>query len=58
MTTSSSRFVHAVLITLFLAVLPLNNPAEILEEETNVQPVGGVLDDYGDGYGEERYEDY
>ena len=46
MTTSSSRFVHAVLITLFLAVLPLNNPAEILEEETNVQPVGGVLEDY------------
>ena len=46
MTTSSSRFVHAVLITLFLAVLPLNNPAELLEEETNVQPVGGVLEDY------------
>ena len=43
---SSNRFVFAVLISLFLAVVPLNNPVEILQEEEKIQPVGGVLEDY------------
>lgn len=43
---SSSRFVYAVLISLFLAVVPLNNPVEMLQEEGKIQPVGGVLEDY------------
>ena len=46
MTMSSNRFVFAVLISLFLAVVPLNNPVEILQEEEKIQPVGGVLEDY------------
>ena len=43
---SSNRFVFAVLISLFLAVVPLNNPIEMLQEEEKIQPVGGVLEDY------------
>ncbi len=43
---SSNRFVFAVLISLFLAVVPLNNPVEMLQEEEKIQPVGGVLEDY------------
>ena len=43
---SSSRFVYAVLISLFLAVVPLNNPVEMLQEESVIQSVGGVLEDY------------
>ena len=43
---SSNRFVFAVLISLFLAVVPLNNPIEMLQEEDKIQPVGGVLEDY------------
>ena len=43
---SSSRFVYAVLISLFLAVVPLNNPVEMLQEEGKIQSVGGVLEDY------------
>ena len=43
---SSNRFVFAVLISLFLAVVPLNNPVDILQEEEKIQPVGGVLEDY------------
>ena len=43
---SSNRFVFAVLISLFLAVVPLNNPIEMLQEEKKIQPVGGVLEDY------------
>lgn len=43
---SSSRFVFAVLISLFLAVVPLNNPVEMLQEEAKIQSVGGVLEDY------------
>ena len=43
---SSSRFVYAVLISLFLAVVPLNNPVEMLSEENYIQSVGGVLEDY------------
>jgi uncharacterized membrane protein len=46
MTMSSSRFVYAVLISLFLAVVPLNNPVEMLQEEGKIQAVGGVLEDY------------
>ena len=43
---SSNHFVFAVLISLFLAVVPLNNPVEMLQEEEKIQPVGGVLEDY------------
>ena len=43
---SSNRFVFAVLISLFLAVVPLNNPVDILQEGEKIQPVGGVLEDY------------
>ena len=43
---SYTRFVYAVLISLFLAVVPLNNPVEMLQEEGKIQPVGGVLEDY------------
>ena len=43
---SSNRFVCAVLISLFLAVVPLNNPVEILSDEAKIQPVGAALEDY------------
>ena len=43
---SYTRFVYAVLISLFLAVVPLNNPVEMLQEESVIQSVGGVLEDY------------
>ncbi|MGB0329718.1 MAG: hypothetical protein ACPGCU_03775, partial [Candidatus Poseidoniaceae archaeon] len=50
---SSSRFVYAVLISLFLAVVPLNNPVEMLQEENEIQSSGASLEDYelylGDG---------
>ena len=46
MTTSSNGLVYAVLITLFLAVVPLNNTPELLQDEVTVQPAGGVLEDY------------
>ena len=46
MTTSSNGLVYAVLITLFLAVVPLNNTPELLRDEVTVQPAGGVLEDY------------
>ncbi|MEC7260846.1 MAG: hypothetical protein VXV71_00310 [Candidatus Thermoplasmatota archaeon] len=29
-----------------MAVVPLNNPIEMLQEEEKIQPVGGVLEDY------------
>ena len=43
---SSNRFVVAVLISLFLAVVPLNNPVEMLSDATEIQPVGAALEDY------------
>ena len=46
MTMSSNRFVYAVLISLFLAVIPLNNPSELLSENPEIRPVGGLLEDY------------
>lgn len=46
MTMSSNRFVYAVLISLFLAVVPLNNPVELLSEDQEIRPVGGLLEDY------------
>ena len=45
-TMSSNRFVYAVLISLFLAVVPLNNPVELLSEDQEIRPVGGLLEDY------------
>ena len=45
-TMSSNRFVYAVLISLFLAVVPLNNPVELLSEYQEIRPVGGLLEDY------------
>jgi len=46
MTMSSNRFVYAVLIALFIAVLPMNHPVDILPDEDMVQSAGGVLEDY------------
>ncbi len=46
MTMSSNRFVYAVLIALFIAVLPMNHPIDILPDEDMVQSAGGVLEDY------------
>ncbi len=46
MTMSSNRFVYAVLISLFLAVVPLNNPVELLSEDQEIRSVGGLLEDY------------
>ena len=46
MTMSSNRLVYAVLISLFLAVVPMNNPVEVLSDDATIQPVGGVLEDY------------
>lgn len=46
MTMSSNRFVYAVLISLFLAVVPLDNPVDVLSEAPEIQPVSGVLEDY------------
>ncbi len=43
---SSNRLVYAVLISLFLAVVPMNNPVEVLSDDATIQPVGGVLEDY------------
>ncbi|MAY04754.1 MAG: hypothetical protein CMB25_04020 [Euryarchaeota archaeon] len=43
---SSNRFVYAVLIALFIAVLPMNHPVDILPDEDMVQSAGGVLEDY------------
>ena len=43
---SSNRFVFAVLISLFLAVVPVNNPAEMLQEENEIQSSGAALEDY------------
>ena len=46
MTMSSNRFVYAVLIALFIAVLPMNHPVDILPDKDMVQSAGGVLEDY------------
>ena len=43
---SSNRFVFAVLLSLFLAVVPLNNPVELLHEENEIQSTGAALEDY------------
>ena len=43
---SSNRFVYAVLISLFLAVFPLDNPVEMLSDAAEIQSVGAALEDY------------